>query len=94
MSRVLKNDGCFISITFAQPHFRGPLYIKSNYKWSYDKWELGDNFHYYFYVMMKGQPSSNQIFIYTPPVYTEINSKITSDSNISDDNFLFMIEDS
>ncbi|XP_067139077.1 EEF1A lysine methyltransferase 4-like [Centruroides vittatus] len=92
VSRVLKNGGRFVSITFAQPHFRGPLYNKSKFKWSFDKWELGNDFHYYFYVMTKGQSSSKEIFTYTPPVYTEINSKTSFETEATEDNFLFMIE--
>lgn len=56
ISRLLKHNGCFISITFAQPHFRKPMYAVSKYNWSVELVTIGDTFHYFVYVMTKGQP--------------------------------------
>lgn len=54
MHRVLKTGGRFISITFSQPHFRGPLlYIPDKYTWNVHHYEFGTSFHYYFYVANK-----------------------------------------
>ncbi|NXD86829.1 EFMT4 methyltransferase, partial [Halcyon senegalensis] len=60
VSRVLRPGGCFISITFAQPHFRKPHYAQEAFGWSLRHVACGDRdtgtFHYYLYVMRKGQP--------------------------------------
>ncbi|NXG68251.1 EFMT4 methyltransferase, partial [Baryphthengus martii] len=60
VSRVLCPGGCFISITFAQPHFRKPHYAQEAFGWSLRHIVCGDGdtgtFHYYLYVMRKGQP--------------------------------------
>ena len=52
---MLKNNGVFISITFAQPHFRKPLYALDKYNWSIDLYTIGETFHYFIYIMTKGQ---------------------------------------
>ncbi|XP_053930777.1 EEF1A lysine methyltransferase 4 [Cuculus canorus] len=60
VSRVLRPGGCFISITFAQPHFRKPHYAQEAFGWSLRHAACGDGdagaFHYFLYVMRKGQP--------------------------------------
>ncbi|XP_061204679.1 EEF1A lysine methyltransferase 4 [Neopsephotus bourkii] len=60
VSRVLRPGGCFISITFAQPHFRKPHYAQEAFGWSLRHVACGDGdagtFHYFLYVMRKGQP--------------------------------------
>eukprot|EP01111_Echinosteliopsis_oligospora_P010567 TRINITY_DN3323_c0_g1_i1.p1 TRINITY_DN3323_c0_g1~~TRINITY_DN3323_c0_g1_i1.p1 ORF type:complete len:217 (-),score=58.68 TRINITY_DN3323_c0_g1_i1:18-668(-) len=53
ISRVLKPNGVFISITFAQPHFRKKLIDKQQYNWDLSTETIGDFFHYYVYVMKK-----------------------------------------
>ena len=55
ISRLLKTGGQFISITFAQPHFRLPLYSLPQYCWSIDTDIIGTHFHYFYYRMVKGQ---------------------------------------
>ncbi|XP_077998167.1 EEF1A lysine methyltransferase 4-like [Glandiceps talaboti] len=57
-SRVLKQNGKFISIAFGQPHFRKPLYAYVKYDWSLETKTFGSFFHYYFYLMTKGQQLS------------------------------------
>ena len=52
---VLKENGVFISITFAQPHFRKPIYALDKYKWSIELFTIGETFHYFVYVMTKGK---------------------------------------
>ncbi|NXS94877.1 EFMT4 methyltransferase, partial [Jacana jacana] len=60
VSRVLRPGGCFISITFAQPHFRKPHLAQESFGWSLRHVPCGDGdpsaFHYFLYVMRKGQP--------------------------------------
>eukprot|EP00075_Anas_platyrhynchos_P030773 XP_027320026.1 EEF1A lysine methyltransferase 4 [Anas platyrhynchos] len=61
VSRVLRPGGRFLSITFAQPHFRAPHYAQEAFGWSLRHAACGDTacgdaFHYFLYVMCKGQP--------------------------------------
>ncbi|XP_064241523.1 EEF1A lysine methyltransferase 4-like [Passer domesticus] len=59
VSRVLRPGGCFISITFAQPHFRKPHYAQEAFGWSLRHAACGDGdgaLHYFLYTMRKGQP--------------------------------------
>ncbi|NWQ62975.1 EFMT4 methyltransferase, partial [Neopipo cinnamomea] len=60
VSRVLRPGGCFLSITFAQPHFRKPHYAQEAFGWSLRHTTCGDGdagaFHYFLYIMRKGQP--------------------------------------
>lgn len=58
VSNILKPGGKFISITFAQPHFRRPLYAQSKYSWSVCLSSFGDTFHFFYFVMEKGQSLS------------------------------------
>ncbi|XP_010028562.2 EEF1A lysine methyltransferase 4 [Eucalyptus grandis] len=55
--RVLKPDGIFISIAFGQPHFRRPLFDSPEFTWSVEWNTFGDGFHYFFYILKKGQRS-------------------------------------
>ena len=60
ISACLKHGGKFISITFAQPHFRRKMYACSRYEWSVDVKSFGNSFHFYYYVMVKGQELSSK----------------------------------
>jgi len=51
--RVLKPNGIFISITFAQPHFRKKLIQKEKFQWDLTMDTIGDFFHYFVYVLTK-----------------------------------------
>ena len=65
VSSILKNKGVFISITFAQPHFRKLLYAKEKYNWSIEQFTIGETFHYFVYVMTKGEPlNQNDKYFY------------------------------
>jgi hypothetical protein len=55
VSQVLSSRGRFISITFAQPHFRKRIYARELYGWSIRTETFGDGFHFFFYVMIKGE---------------------------------------
>ncbi|KEH30388.1 putative endothelin-converting enzyme 1 [Medicago truncatula] len=63
--RVLKPDGIFISITFGQPHFRRPIFNAPDFSWSVEWTTFGETFHYFVYVLKKGQRSSHEDI---PPV--------------------------
>ncbi len=52
--RVLSSDGVFISVTFAQPHFRRPFLQAPQYSWGMDVATFGEGFHYFVYAMRKG----------------------------------------
>lgn len=56
--RVLKPEGIFISITFGQPHFRRRFFSDPEFTWSIEWNTFGETFHYFFYVLKKGQRSS------------------------------------
>ncbi|KAL6963907.1 hypothetical protein U1Q18_034914 [Sarracenia purpurea var. burkii] len=56
--RVLKPDGIFISISFGQPHFRCRLFNALEFTWSVEWNTFGDEFYYFFYILKKGQRSS------------------------------------
>ncbi|KAL1280865.1 hypothetical protein QQF64_015465 [Cirrhinus molitorella] len=58
VSRVLKPGGRFISVTFAQPHFRKRLYARAEYDWSIKHHHYGSSFHYFLYVLTKGEELS------------------------------------
>lgn len=58
VSRVLKPGGRFISVTFAQPHFRKRLYARAEYGWSIKHYHYGNSFHYFLYVLTKGEELS------------------------------------
>lgn len=58
VSRVLKPGGRFISVTFAQPHFRKRLYARAKYDWSIKHYHYGSSFHYFLYVLTKGEELS------------------------------------
>lgn len=62
---LLKNNGVFISITFAQPHFRQPMFALDKYNWSIEQYTVGETFHYFIYVMRKGhqlQPGDKEFY--------------------------------
>ncbi|XP_010892908.1 EEF1A lysine methyltransferase 4 [Esox lucius] len=56
--RVLKPGGRFLSVTFAQPHFRKRLYARHDYGWSVRTCSYGDGFQYFLYVLTKGEKLS------------------------------------
>ncbi|KAG5145448.1 hypothetical protein JHK84_030991 [Glycine max] len=56
--RVLKAGGTFISVTFGQPHFRRPIFNAPDFNWSVEWTTFGETFHYFVYVLKKGQRSS------------------------------------
>ena len=56
ISRVIKSkNGRFLSLTFAQPHFRTPFISKPKYSWGVECQTFGTGFHYFCYVMTKGR---------------------------------------
>lgn len=59
MYRVLKADGMFISVTFAQPHFRGPFFSAPQYDWGVKHTAFGETFHYFVYQLHRGQKDPN-----------------------------------
>uniref|UniRef100_A0A8R1E242 Methyltransf_11 domain-containing protein n=1 Tax=Caenorhabditis japonica TaxID=281687 RepID=A0A8R1E242_CAEJA len=60
ISRVLKPNGMFISVSFTQPHFRIPALLRQK-NWSVEMFEFGENFHYYVYVCRKGTDADNEL---------------------------------
>jgi len=58
VSRVLRPGGRFISVTFAQPHFRIPMLALERLNWDVRTDVLGSHFHYFYFTMTKGQKLS------------------------------------
>lgn len=57
---LLPSGGRFISITFAQPHFRVPLYVADKqYGWDVSISTFGTGFEYFCYTMTCGQTPSD-----------------------------------
>ena len=53
----MADGGRFISITFAQPHFRKRILCRAEYDWGDLRIDtFGDGFHFYFYVLTRGRP--------------------------------------
>ncbi|PHU10571.1 hypothetical protein BC332_22431 [Capsicum chinense] len=57
--RVLKPEGIFISITFGQPHFRRRFFNYPEFTWSVEWNTFGEAFHYFLYILKKGQRASS-----------------------------------
>jgi len=75
VSRILKPGGRFISITFAQPHFRVPIYAVTDYKWD-ARWDtFGETFHYFIYTMTKGLPLSADVLRRSKEYYDRLDKK-------------------
>ncbi|NXR07620.1 EFMT4 methyltransferase, partial [Semnornis frantzii] len=98
VSRVLRPEGCFISITFAQPHFRKPHYAQEAFGWSLRHVTCGDGdtgtFHYYLYIMRKGQPLDLSDValgrqLHQPPLPTGPPTPVPLDD---DEDYLFAIQ--
>ncbi|KAH8038833.1 hypothetical protein HPB51_003336 [Rhipicephalus microplus] len=91
VSRVLRSGGRFISITFAQPHFRSPLYANVQYDWSVDTFKFGTSFHYFCYVMTKGRELSlGATPCYHLPIFRR-NSNASQSSEPENEDFLLKI---
>lgn len=60
--RVLAPGGEFISVTFAQPHFRLPFLTAERYSWGVTQEAFGEasSFSYFLYAMVKGNRVSGQ----------------------------------
>ncbi|KAK5965243.1 hypothetical protein GCK32_003428 [Trichostrongylus colubriformis] len=61
VARVLTNNGVFISISFTQPHFRVPALLRFP-EWSISVNEFGDYFHYFVFIMQRGEKASQETY--------------------------------
>lgn len=54
--RVLTSGGMFLSITFAQPHFRRPLLLAPELSWNmqHTAFNQDGGMHHHFYALQKG----------------------------------------
>eukprot|EP01025_Chloroclados_australasicus_P000130 TRINITY_DN10066_c0_g1_i5.p2 TRINITY_DN10066_c0_g1~~TRINITY_DN10066_c0_g1_i5.p2 ORF type:complete len:255 (-),score=11.75 TRINITY_DN10066_c0_g1_i5:169-933(-) len=57
---MLKIGGKFVSITFTDPYFRMKYYQNQRYGWNCVCERFGNDFHYYFYTMVKLNQSLNK----------------------------------
>lgn len=85
VSKILKDGGRFISVTFSQPHFRKPFLAKSQYNWSISVQTFGDSFHFFFYVMVKSKPLSED----DKKIEISVKNKINHVKNQQEKNDLF-----
>ncbi|XP_041030866.1 EEF1A lysine methyltransferase 4 isoform X1 [Carcharodon carcharias] len=85
ISRILRKGGRFISITFAQPHFRKQLYAKRDYRWSIKHQTYGTDFHYHFYTMTKGENLSSGDQELEDKYLQRAEPKVTAYLQISED---------
>lgn len=100
ISQLLKDNGVFISITFAQPHFRKPMYALDKYNWSIETHTVGETFHYFIYVMRKGQkldPSDKEFYCRRNLNKSDSNNNhtLSKDSYVEEDfneDFLLQIQ--
>lgn len=77
ISRVLKSKKAkFLSLTFAQPHFRMPFYSKTKYKWNVDHEIFGSGFHYHCYSMTKGLALDDQVTIQSATDVSKVSLNI------------------
>lgn len=104
---MLKVGGHFISVTFSQPHFRGPLlYQPEKFTWSLKHWSFGEYFHYYFFVATKRESREavlkEQDFDYSYPfIYSgrsscsgsSVKEKTVKFCDLEEENFLMNIGD-
>ena len=51
---MLTASGVLLSVTFAQPHFRRPFFLASQYDWSMQHATFGETFHYFVYALRRG----------------------------------------
>eukprot|EP00850_Spirogloea_muscicola_P017259 SM000146S00979 [mRNA] locus=s146:231724:234146:+ [translate_table: standard] len=59
VDRVLGSSGVFLSITFGQPHFRGPLFETDPFTWALRYDTFGESFHYFVFILRKARPRDN-----------------------------------
>ncbi|KAK9796303.1 hypothetical protein WJX73_010218 [Symbiochloris irregularis] len=61
--RVLTAEGMFLSITFAQPHFRRPLLLAKDLSWNmqHTAFNQDGGMHHHFYALQKGARSTKDV---------------------------------
>lgn len=99
ISRALKMDGKFLSISFSQPHFRLPYYAKPKYSWVVEEVSrIGTNFHHYSYLLQKTSAELSRTstsfghLLYQPPVI-ESSEELNNTSNEDElENNIFNIQ--
>lgn len=85
LHRVLCSGGYFISVSFAQPHFRKPFLLAEEFRWSVDASTIGDSFHYYVYVMRIGNRRTEDLPVqFGWPTRPEAPSGFAGDSMTHD----------
>ena len=91
--RVLKPEGVFLSITFAQPHFRRPFFSAEDYDWSFRYSTFGETFHYFVYFLQRGNNSNTDTSSehYEPSRFALHGG--TVHEHMDDEDFLMHIEE-
>lgn len=85
------DSGRFISITFAQPHFRKPIYARPDlYDWGdLRTCTFGDTFHFYLYILTRGRSLAPQDCI---PIVSSVEVPADPVLFPEDDSYLNSIE--
>ena len=95
--RVLTPGGMFLSITFAQPHFRRPLLLADQLSWNMQHTAFNqddDGMHHHFYAMQKGARTdadiAYQLAGYSPELHA-IEGGI-SQTHVDSEDFMSFIQ--
>ncbi|CAA0807581.1 S-adenosyl-L-methionine-dependent methyltransferases superfamily protein [Striga hermonthica] len=89
--RVLKPHGVFISIAFGQPHFRRRFFHAPAFTWSFEWKTFGEGFHYFFYILKKGERSSD-ISDYNDEKVNNVPSVSIFHEELDNEDFLFRVD--
>ena len=73
VARILTSGGRFISITFAQPRARIPIYGRDEYDWDVRYQTFGDTFHFFIYTMTKGAELTDSVRKTTQHYFSQLN---------------------
>ena len=102
VSRILTPGGRFISITFAQPHHRLPIYGRGEYDWDVRCDTFGETFHFFVYTMTKGIKPTEDVRISTEKYFSKLHCLTHNEHeniqkeisvDIEKDDFVFKIND-
>lgn len=94
--RVLSAGGQFVSITFAQPHFRKPFLTEVRFSWSVQLETFGEesSFSYFVYRMIKGArgPDEAPIPFHGDRLEAPVGKGDTEHTHMDDENYLMGME--
>jgi len=89
---VLAPKAKFISITFAQPHFRRRFFLAPPYTWSMSHECFGETFHYFVYTLQKGCRSEADTLDKTPTPAIEGCQESMTHAHMDEDSYLMAMD--